>query len=230
MIIVLNNKSNLDKDEFITYQDNLRDIASSNKLVLCPTFLNISQFNLSNFSLGSQNVSSTNNGPYTGEVSSVQLKSFKVEYTIIGHSERRYLLNENNTDILNKLERLLEQDITPILCIGETKEERENNKVLETLNKELSVLDNISNSNIIIAYEPIWSIGTNTIPTPNQLEEVFSFIKKKLPNNKVLYGGSVNEENINELKLEFIDGYLLGGISLHPDKLKLLLSKLDNTN
>ena len=212
MIIALNNKSNLSKDEFIKYQQNLS--------------------NLTNFSLGAQNVSMNNDGAYTGEISANSLKSYNVEYTIVGHSERRIYQKESLEEINEKIKKLLENNIIPILCVGETKEERKNNKTEEKIKEEItSAIEGLSDSDkdkLIIAYEPIWSIGTGIIPSNSEIEEVFKYIKTFLPNNKILYGGSANEENIELLnQCKIIDGYLLGGISLKPEKLKVFISKLE---
>ena len=225
MIVALNNKSNLDKNEFISYLDNLKKINTNSTLILCPTYLNIPL--VDGILLGSQNVSKTDDGAYTGEVSAKQLKSYGVKYSIVGHSERREYQKETNEDIKEKIVRLIENDITPILCIGESKLERDNNTYKEVLIKELSILEDV-NKDIIIAYEPIWSIGTGVIPTNEEIIEVFKLIKSICPNDKVLYGGSANNDNIDTLKqIDLIDGYLLGGLSLKPDKLGEFLDKLN---
>ncbi len=233
MIIALNNKSNLNKNEFMEYQSKLATITTDNKMILCPTFLNITNFNLDNVHLGSQNVSATSNGAYTGEISAEQLKSFNVEYSILGHSERRAYQKESLEEINQKMRMLFENNITPILCIGETITQREEGKVEEVIKKELtSAIINLTEEEqekIIVAYEPIWSIGTGIIPTNAQIEEVFKIIKEILPKNKILYGGSANEKNIGILNnCKDIDGYLLGGISLKPDNLQEFLNKLKN--
>ena len=229
MIIALNNKSNLEKDEFLNYIEELKKIQTNNTLILCPTFLNIPLVD-NTILLGSQNVSSKDNGAYTGEISATQLKTHNVKYSIVGHSERREYQKESNNDIKEKVNKLLENGITPILCIGETLDERKTNKYKEVLKEELSILDDLNDevkSNIIVAYEPIWSIGTGVIPTNSEIEEVFRFIKDMLPNSKVLYGGSANETNIDVLnQISLIDGYLLGGLSLKLDKLQVFLDKL----
>lgn len=232
MIIALNNKSNLNRDEFISYQEELKKIKSNSQLILCSTYLNINLFNANNIDLGSQNVSRTANGAYTGEVSASDLKNSNVKYSIIGHSERREYQKESFDDIHEKILRLFENNIIPILCIGESKEEREQNIYKEKLEKELlSAVEDLSNEDkdkIIIAYEPIWSIGTGIIPTNAEIKEVFDFIKNLFPNNKVLYGGSANDENIDTLKeIVEIDGYLLGGLSLKPSKLQTFIDKLE---
>ena len=226
MIVALNNKSNLEKQDFISYLNNLKGISTNNTLILCPTYLNIPLVDNS-ILLGSQNVSKTDEGAYTGEISAKQLKSYNVKYSIVGHSERREYQKETNEDIKEKIVKLIENDITPILCIGESKVERENGTYKEVLIKELSILEDV-NKDIIIAYEPIWSIGTGIIPTNEEIIEVFKLIKSICPNDKVLYGGSANNDNIDTLKeIDLIDGYLLGGLSLKPDKLEKFLNKLN---
>ena len=225
MIVALNNKSNLNKDEFINYLNELKKINTSHTLILCPTFLNIGL--VDGILLGSQNVSKFDDGAYTGEISANELKTYNVKYSIVGHSERRSYQKETNEDIKLKLIKLIENDITPILCIGESKEERQNNTYKEVLKEELAILEDIDRD-IIIAYEPIWSIGTGIIPTNEEIIEVFNFIKSICPNDKILYGGSANNENIDTLKqIDLIDGYLLGGLSLKPDKLEEFLNKLN---
>jgi triosephosphate isomerase len=232
MIIALNNKCNLNKTDFNNYLSELSSIKTSHKIILCPSTINIPEFNLQSISLGAQNVSSNTQGAFTGEVSASQLKSYNVEYTIIGHSERREYQKESNEEINKKIKRLFQEDIIPILCVGETKEEREAEKVEKIISEEILTaikdLTEEEKNKIIIAYEPIWSIGTGIIPTIAEIESVFSLIKNILPNNKILYGGSANEKNIDTLnKSKMIDGYLLGGLSLKPKELNIFLQKLN---
>ena len=227
MIVALNNKSNLIKEDFINYLNALNCVKTDSTLILCPTYLNIPLVNI-DIPVGSQNVSKFDNGAYTGEISAEQLKSYNVKYAIVGHSERRGYQKETNEDIKEKIIKLLQYDITPIMCIGESKEERDNGTYKEVLKEELSILEYLPKDKIIIAYEPIWSIGTGVIPTNEEIIEVFNLIKSILPNNKVLYGGSANNDNIDTLKqIDLIDGYLLGGLSLKPDKLQEFLDKLN---
>lgn len=227
MIVVLNNKSNFTPEEFKSYLEKLEKIDYS-ELILCPTFINLALAG-DKIELGAQDVSPYDDGAHTGEISAKQLKTLGVKYSLVGHSERREF--ESEEELLNEIKKLFENDMIPILCVGESKEERENNKVEEVLDKELyNVINNLSREEqekLIIAYEPVWSIGTGAIPTNDEIREVLRYIKNLLPNTKVLYGGSANEENIDTLKeIEEIDGYLLGGISLDIDRLQALLDKL----
>ena len=230
MIVVLNNKSNLDKKEFMEYQNELKKIESSYQLVICPSQVYLNSIDLPTFDLGSQNVSSYHQGAYTGEIYAHQLKSLDVKYCLVGHSERRKYQRETNKDINEKIKRLLEEEITPILCIGETKEQKDSKKTKSVLLSELNeCLSEINNNDIIIAYEPIWAIGTGITPTKYEVEDVLKEIKKVYQKNKLIYGGSLNQENIVEFKTSYlIDGYLLGGLSLKPQELKDFISKIED--
>ena len=230
MIVALNNKCNLGKEDFIKYVEELNNIKTTHQMILAPTFINIPNVKANNIDLGAQNVSCDSNGAHTGEVSAEQLKSYGVKYCTVGHSERREKQRETNEEIKAKIERLFDQGIIPILCCGETKEERLEGKEKEIIEEELRIaldsLDKEKKDQVIIAYEPIWSIGTGLIPTNEQIEEINNFIKSKY-NNKVLYGGSANDSNIDELnKCKTIDGYLLGGLSLKPSNLQDFVNKL----
>ena len=230
MIVALNNKSNLTKDEFTKYQSELMHIETNHLMILCPSMVHIPLYREGKIKLGAQNVSCTTKGAHTGEIYADQLVSYGVEYCIIGHSERRQDQKESDEEIHDKVERLFEAGITPILCCGETKEEREEGREKEVIGRELDIaLNGISEEDkarVIIAYEPIWSIGTGLIPTNNQIIDIIEFIKSKY-NCKVLYGGSANDTNIDDLKqCSCIDGYLLGGLSLKPENLKVFVNKL----
>ena len=230
MLIVLNNKCNLTKEEFLFYQHKLNTLANEN-IILCPSTIHIPNFKSHHLILGAQNVSSNEMGAYTGEISASQLASFNVKYCLVGHSERRVYQKEEDSDINKKIKLLLKEKIIPILCIGETKEEKTANKTKEVLTKELeNALKDIATTDkekLIIAYEPVWSIGTGLIPTTEDLTEILKIVKELLPKNKLLYGGSVTEENITMLKnCPLIDGYLLGGLSLKVSNLKDFLTKL----
>lgn len=233
MIIALNNKCNLSKTEFENYQKELENInTTDSKLILCPTSSYLPLCNLKNIHLGSQNVSKNEIGAHTGEIAASQLASLNVKYCIVGHSERRQELNEESIDTNLKIKNLLTQNIIPILCVGETKIEKDSNKtntiIKEQLQTAMMDLTEAEIQKIIVAYEPIWSIGTGLIPTIEDISTVLSLIKETAPGVKTLYGGSVNEENVIYLnKCALIDGYLLGGLSLKPEKLKIFIEKTE---
>ena len=229
MLIVLNNKCNFEKDKFKLYLKKLNKLSTTNEIILCPSYIYMDNIKLKRIFLGSQNVSKYDDGAYTGEISARQLKSIGVDYCIVGHSETRKNNKETNEDINLKIKKLLKYNIIPILCIGETEEEKLNNKTASIIKKELKeALKNIEKrEKIIIAYEPIWSIGTGNIPSPNEIEKVIFDIKKILPNNRVIYGGSVSNTNIEQIKeTNLLDGYLLGKESLYPEKIQKIIEKL----
>ena len=182
--------------------------------------------NKNGFYVGSQNVSEHEEGAYTGEISVRSLIETNVDFCIVGHSERRTLLAETNEKINIKIKHLLSHNITPILCIGENLEQRDANTFKQAIDLQLEkAFKNIKidDKTIIIAYEPIWSIGTGVIPEISQINEVHEFIRTKIkqlyPKNvnqfKITYGGSVNLKNYHTiLSLKAVDGVLVGGASL----------------
>lgn len=238
MIIALNNKCNLKKEDFLTYQKELETIEKSSKIILCPTNIFIGIANLSNIELGAQNVSSTECGAYTGEVSASQLKSMEVKYCIVGHSERRKYQQETNKEINEKVKNLLREEIIPILCIGESKEERENNQqnevIINEIEKAISDLNEEIRKKIIIAYEPIWAIGTGKTATSADANNSIKAIRNKIKelygeaiseNISILYGGSVKSSNAKELfETSDIDGALIGGASLKLDEFEKIIN------
>ncbi len=233
MLIVLNNKCHFKKGEFLDYQKELSKIDCKSKMILCPSFLYLTDITLGNISLGSQDVSIYKEGAYTGDVAAVQLKSCHVSYTLVGHCERRKYHQETPDILQKKIRNLLDNDIIPILCIGEEKLSREKNQQLLSLSNDLDqVLSPFSKEEIarlVIAYEPIWAIGTGDTPTIEELDEVFSWLKEKYSQTKTIYGGSVTLENITSLKtVSKIDGFLLGSLSLEPRTLQKVVKILEN--
>jgi triosephosphate isomerase len=180
------------------------------------------------FKIASQDVSRfTDYGAYTGEISSKMLLDFKVEYTIVGHSERRSNFGESGTVLAKKLGNVINVGITPIFCIGEEQSVRDSGKYNEFLLNQLELLTQLNTDikELIIAYEPIWAVGTGVVPTGLQIGEIVnlihSFVQKTLPRAKisVLYGGSVTAKNIAEiLQIADIAGVLVGGASLKVDE------------
>lgn len=182
--------------------------------------------------VGAQTVSEYNNGAYTGEVSSSMLRDLGVEFALVGHSERRQMFGDTNKIVLNKVNVLLEQSVLPVVCVGETEAEFKAGKTKQVIAEQLANLlsiDNVCNK-IIVAYEPIWAIGTGLTATPDQAQEIHSFIRAQFEAVEaaesliILYGGSVNEANAKSLFLqEDIDGALVGGASLSVDKFSKII-------
>lgn len=186
--------------------------------------------------LGSQDISQFNNyGAYTGEISLTMLLDFKVKYALIGHSERRHI-GENNYILKNKLINCINNKITPILCIGETQDLRNNNTYLDLITTQLDILKNLNIDQIYIAYEPVWAIGSGIIPSIEQISEITTFIDNYLTelqfkNYKIFYGGSVNINNTKQiLDIKYIDGLLVGGLSLKPEEFLKILETTNNYN
>jgi triosephosphate isomerase len=216
-------------------QDLLQEIGRFDEaeIVLCPPFtalVAVSELlnDVSNVRLGAQNMHEAASGAYTGEISAGMLRELYVRYVIIGHSERRQYFHETNQTVNRKTKAALAAELRPIVCIGETLPERESNKwksVLETqLVEGFAGFGDKELADIIIAYEPIWAIGTGKTATPAQAEETHQFIRKVIADKfsnaaseriRIQYGGSVKAENAKELLSKpDIDGALVGGASL----------------
>jgi triosephosphate isomerase len=179
---------------------------------------------------GAQNIYPKNHGAFTGEVSSLMLKDYNCSYVLVGHSERRHLFAEDEKFIADKFHHVKEHDMIPILCVGETLEQREQGYTKEVIASQLrAVVGDNSNpfSQCVIAYEPVWAIGTGRSALPEQVQEthamiralVAEFSEKDAANVSLLYGGSVNEKNAQALfSMPDVDGGLIGGASLHAQQ------------
>lgn len=213
-MIIINQKmyiNSLDKVyNFIKMFDNYKK-----RIVVIPSYIYIKEYIQNNFIVGSQNVSDETFGAYTGEVSAQSLKNIGVSYTLIGHSEVRQKYKDENDRIVKKIKNSLNNDLKVILCIGESKKERDDNKTFQVIDKYLLDIDR----NVIISYEPIWSIGTNIIPSNEEIAMIVNYIKEK-GFKTVLYGGSVNEDNIKKLnKIDVLDGFLIAGAVNNPESI-----------
>lgn len=228
-LIVANLKMNFKLEEALEYKNKLNTYQDN--LIICPSYIYLRDMLSSNYILGSQDGYYEDKGAYTGKVSFSQLSSLGVKYSIIGHSERRHKLFETNEVIKLKYDSCIRNNIIPILCVGETKEDRDSSKVFNVIKEQIdSVMYNPSINDVIIAYEPVWAIGTNVTPTLEEIEEVHLYIKNILNNynmqSKILYGGSVNINNIKEFsKSNYIDGFLIGSASLDPNNLINMLNE-----
>ena len=192
----------------------LISVKAKNKVVLCPPTIYLSQINYPN--LGAQDCFWQEKGPYTGQTSALQLKDMGVKYCLVGHSEKR-AVGESDEMVNAKVKALLEQNIIPVVCVGfGTTVEQDDLEVTDVLKSQLDVgLAGVDSSKIIVAYEPVWAIGTGKNATPEHAEKISIFIKTKYQAEKVLYGGSVNAANAKEfLDQPNIGGLLVGGASL----------------
>tara|TARA_B100000963_G_scaffold303118_1_gene276257 strand:- start:623 stop:1342 length:720 start_codon:yes stop_codon:yes gene_type:complete len=213
------------------YYENLK-VNSNNCTIICPPsiYLNSLKVNDENIFFGSQDVSCFKKGAYTGELSALMLKDSNIDFCLVGHSERRQYFAETNINVKIKSTNLIEENIIPVICVGETLKEKEKNLTEEILFTQIkeSIPNLANNQNALIAYEPVWAIGTGLTPTLDEINEVHELIKNfdnKLKNFKVLYGGSVKSSNSKEIKeLNHVDGCLIGGASLKVDEFNIIIS------
>lgn len=238
ILLAGNWKMNTNLNEAIELADGIRlrllNKKLNSKILICPPFINlISVYRVvkdSGILLGAQNCYYEDKGAFTGEISLNMLATIKCNFVIIGHSERRTIFGETDELINKKVTSVLNSSIAPILCIGETLEERQSGKTFDVLEKQIKTgLMNIASEKLkklVIAYEPVWAIGTGLNASNQQIDEAHEFIKKQLVNSfgttaediLLLYGGSVNAENAEEiLSLKNVNGALIGGASLKVD-------------
>jgi|TARA_Y100000817_G_scaffold66162_1_gene50018 triosephosphate isomerase len=230
LLIAGNWKLNCDieeaKDLSTSILNNLRDKALSSEVALFPPNIYIDTVkkivNNSNIFIGAQDCSVHTSGAYTGDVSAKMLNDMECKYIIVGHSERRIGKFETNNDVALKAKNVMENKMCPIICVGEDAKDRDDGNALNFIEKQLneSIPKNYY-KDFIIAYEPIWAIGSGKIPTIDSINEMFNMIRQWLLNNgidnniKILYGGSVNKENVKEIfSCRDLGGLLIGGVSL----------------
>lgn len=241
-IIIGNWKLNLDHLEAIQLLQKINyslpeDIEENIEIVLSPSFTSLRSLQTVissdklKIKLSSQNVSQYSSGAYTGEISASQLKKLDIEYAIVGHSERRTLFNEVDSVINDKVNRLIDSEIVPIFCFGESIDERKAgtylNFIENQINEGLKGLRKDKVKKLVVAYEPIWAIGTGEVASLENIVEVLDYVKNiinKKPffnddNIKFIYGGSVSPDNAEDiLNSKIVDGALVGGASLDPNK------------
>lgn len=237
-VIAGNWKMNMLPDETIKMIEELAPLVegAQSEVILCVPFTDLFYALLTaqntNIKIGAQNMHWEENGAYTGEVSAKMLKSIGVEYVILGHSERRQYFNETDETVNKKLKKAFEVGLNPILCVGETLEEREAGKaneiVTNQIRKAFAGITNVQATKTIIAYEPIWAIGTGKTATAEDANNMICNIRQEMSNlygqmtaQRVIiqYGGSVKASNCKELfSTSDIDGALVGGASLNADE------------
>ena len=195
------------------------------EIVVCPPFPYLAQVEErlrgTPIAWGAQNVSEHASGAYTGEVSAAMLKDFACRYVIVGHSERRQLFGERDEQVAAKFAAVKAAGLTPVLCVGETLEEREAGRTEAVVARQLdAVTKKTSFENAVLAYEPVWAIGTGRNATPEQAQAVHAFARTKVPaDTRILYGGSVKAQNARALfAMPDVDGGLIGGASLAADE------------
>ena len=238
-IVAGNWKMNTNISEGISLAIKIRELSSqfneNVEVITIPPFTHITEisniFSDTNIKIGAQNCASENNGAFTGEISAEMIKSFGVEYTIIGHSERRAYYSETNEILNKKINLCLKNKLTPIYCCGENLDQRETNNHFNIVKTQISEgLFSLSKKDfekIIIAYEPVWAIGTGVTATPDQAQEIHEFIRNLISekygtetaqNVSILYGGSVKPSNANEIfNKKDVDGGLIGGAALNAE-------------
>lgn len=212
------------------------------EVVLCPSFTALSfvakEIKGSFIKLGAQNVWYHEKGAYTGEVSPIQLKGLGVEYVILGHSERRKYLNETDEEINLKIKAVLENGMTPVVCVGETFEERRVGRTdLVLIRQIIKGLEDVkleAGQKLLVAYEPVWVIGTGQAIEPADAEKALRVIESNLKDIfeegddvQIIYGGSVDANNVSEfVKEDMFSGALVGGASLTKEKFQSLINKV----
>ena len=227
-IVAGNFKMNKTKAEVEAYTKELLGVLNKNQnnFIIIPPFTLIDSAIKGlkgRGSVGAQNCAIAEKGAYTGEISAQMVADSGATYCLIGHSERRHIFNETNEDIAKKLDMAQKVGLKVILCVGELLEEH--NKLKSVLKAQLDVLKNKQLKNIIVAYEPVWAIGTGKVATTVDIVKAHSYIKEYVKKQygadiKVLYGGSVKPENCKEiLALSSVDGVLVGGASLDAKKM-----------
>ena len=233
-LIAGNWKMNKTPQEAIQLINELKGLIQNTaaEVAVCPTFVALSDVlkavEGSSLKVGAQNMYHQDKGAFTGEISPVFLKAMNIEYVILGHSERRQYFGETNEEINKKLAAAFTHNIKPILCMGETLEQREQGITFEVIKEQvqkcLANMHQFDLEELVVAYEPVWAIGTGRTATKEDANEVIAFIRQQLKevlneklslNIRILYGGSVKSSNIRELMdMPEIDGALVGGASL----------------
>lgn len=250
-IVAGNWKMNMNLNEGLLLCSELRtlikeEVKDSQEIVICPPFIHISSLTHffhsdSQVFVGAQNCHQADSGPYTGEVSGSMIASTGARYVLIGHSERRLYFSESNEQLSQKLDQVLKNSLIPIFCIGETLEQRNNETYFDVIKSQIAEaafhLPEDMFSRLVLAYEPVWAIGTGLTASPEQAQEIHAYIRNLVSdkyNQKIaddltiLYGGSCNPKNASTLFSQpDIDGGLIGGASLKARDFVDIIKALD---
>lgn len=237
------NKTDSEIKEYIdTLEENLKSLKNRSKLVLCLPYTSLylaKKYKGDNFTFGAQNMHEEESGQFTGEISAKMLSEMNVKFVLIGHSERRKYFNETNERISKKIKTALRYGFQIILCVGETRSQRNTGKTYSTLEKQITealsgIYENELKS-IIIAYEPVWAIGTGNVADDNDITRAAQEIKKIITHNysdmasrqiQIIYGGSLTSQNSAKIfKNQEIVGALVGGASLDPNEFAKMVRK-----
>lgn len=216
---------NTDADTAVALIKEISVAKTKAELVICPPFIYLAAASAllqkSDVYYGAQDCSANDNGAYTGDISAEMLVELGCSYVILGHSERRQYHGETDVQVAAKAAKAIEKGLTPIICVGETLEQRKSGQTMDIIKSQLegAIPANATADKVVLAYEPVWAIGTGLVATTEQIAEVHAFIRKNTlalgDGLRVIYGGSVKPENAQDiLSLEDVDGALVGGASL----------------
>ena len=219
-LMIFNMKTTMSIRDISAYLKEIPNLPSN--AIVCPEMIYVPYF-IGKYQVALQNVYF--NGSYTGEINVSHVKNMGIDYVVIGHSERRSNFNESNDLINQKIKVCLENKIKVILCIGETLEEKDAGKTFDVLKEQIDgCLKDINSEDIIIAYEPVWAIGTGKVPSIDDIKNTIDYIKKMCHNLIVVYGGSVNKDNITSLNnIDNLDGFMVGKASTIVDDVRKII-------
>ncbi|MFH0987918.1 MAG: triose-phosphate isomerase [Parcubacteria group bacterium] len=243
--LIANWKMNLNREQSLDLAKEYKKKVKGGKeyqIIIAPIALALpeikKELGRSSIKLSAQNVAAEAVGSFTGEISAAMFKEAGAEYSLVGHSERRHFINETSEMIAKKITRCYEAGLTPILCIGETADEKENNQteaaLVRQLQSALFKVENLVDKELFIAYEPVWAIGTGACLVPAEMAPIYRVVKRTISSMvsdkyygekvKLLYGGSVTGERAASFwGLAYLDGLLVGGQSLSVEKVKAIL-------
>ncbi len=223
--------------DLITALNVARDMVEilDNKIetVVCPPFVYLDRLNEifkgSSIWLGAQNMHYEDEGAFTGEISPIMLKSVGCKYVILGHSERRHIFSESDSDIHKKVISALKHGLKPIVCVGETLSERRDGRAERVVERQIvAALDGVDLDSVVVAYEPVWAIGTGVPADVETVKEMHGFLRELIEDVPILYGGSVKDKNAFELAgIEDVDGFLVGSASLSAQSFKKIIDEFE---